>query len=75
MSIGHMTMQDIKDELRREDPELMDASDHHFQCRCEICLRWWAMMGPDGMEPGQYGPFSTAEVNTKQDELGLELSP
>ena len=51
------------------------ASDHHYQCRCDDCLTWWALCGPDGDTPGDYGPFTKAEVNARQREIGEEETP
>lgn len=44
-----------------ETKAVLDAgSDHVFSCRCEVCRRWWAAMGP---EDGSYGPFTEQEVH------------
>ena len=51
------------------------ASDHSYHCKCANCLEWWALMGPDGGDPGDYGPFSTHEVNTAQVRLNLRITP
>ena len=47
------------------------GSDHAYECRCDFCLEWWTELGPDGFEPGNYGPFTKEEVNARQRELGL----
>ena len=47
---------------------------HEYICNCDTCLSWWAQMGPDGYEPGQYGPFTTETINARQRELGLEVT-
>lgn len=32
--------------------KLMDiGSEHRHDCKCEVCLRWWEVMGP---EPEDY---------------------
>ena len=54
----------------RERDVLDAASNHSYLCRCDLCLAWWALMGPNGGEPGKYGPFSRAEVNERQRQLG-----
>ena len=36
------------------------ASEHHYRCRCAVCLKWWVLMGAD--ENGLYGPFSLKEI-------------
>lgn len=51
------------------------AGSHHYRCTCDICLEWWAGTGPDGGEPGHYGPFTKEQVNAKQKELGFEITP
>jgi hypothetical protein len=47
-----------------EAAELLTASDHPYQCRCEKCLRWWASVGPEEDDQGRqtFGPFTAAEV-------------
>lgn len=53
-------------ELIRYDPTakmLMEGSGHPYQCRCAVCLEWWAAMGPetDGKTP-TWGPFTAKEI-------------
>ena len=45
-------------------------SNHVFGCDCDTCLSWWALCGPDGGEPGEYGPFTKDQVNERQRKLG-----
>lgn len=52
----------------------MEASDHPYDCDCPKCLTWWAECGPDGGEPGAYGPFTKSDVNTEQRRLDMEES-
>lgn len=40
--------------------ELFEASDHPYDCRCDKCLDWWMVVGPD--EDGLYGPFTQEEI-------------
>ena len=43
---------------------LMQGSDPPYQCRCAICLEFWAAMGPeyeDGYTP-TWGPFTAKEI-------------
>lgn len=40
------------------------ASNHPYQCRCGICLTWWAQVGPEPDED-DYGPFTKAEVEAE----------
>ena len=42
-------------------PDFKSASDHSYDCRCALCLAWWARMGADP-QIGGYGPFSEEEV-------------
>lgn len=53
---------------------LYTNSEHDYNCTCEGCCLWWAMMGPDGGTPGDYGPFKKDEVNEKQIEFGLDVT-
>lgn len=51
------------------DPKFVDASNHPGECKCDVCLEWWARM-PDP-EPGDgYGPFTEAQVKAKRLEIG-----
>jgi hypothetical protein len=50
------------------DAEFMASTEHSYGCRCNGCLTWWAKMGDD---EGDYGPFTRAEVNERQRQLGL----
>jgi len=69
-------VQEEIDKLTDDEKRALDAgSNHTYDCRCEKCLTWWAMCGPDGGVPGNYGPFDKAEVNERQRELGLGESP
>jgi len=45
-------------------PTFVEASDHPYNCTCEICLQWWREMGPDP-DTGLYGPFG-AELPTEE---------
>lgn len=42
-------------------PNFVEASDHSGSCRCSLCLRWWATVGPD--DDGKHGPFTKAEIS------------
>ena len=62
----------VPDDVRAE----LDAgSDHKFDCDCNTCLTWWARVGPEGGEPGSYGPFTKTKVNARQRELGELETP
>jgi hypothetical protein len=52
--------------------ELDAGSSHPFGCDCDTCLTWWARVGPEGGEPGSYGPFTKDQVNARQRELGIQ---
>ena len=43
-----------------------DAEQHRYDCRCELCLLWWAS-GPD---TGDYGPFTREEVAKARRAMG-----
>lgn len=63
-------------ELPPETVQVLDVgSDHSYSCTCATCLAWWAEMGPDGGEPGDYGPFTKERVNAEQRRRGLEVTP
>lgn len=47
--------------LPQERPILDMGSDHSHDCRCDVCRKWWKLMGPD--EDGSYGPFTEEEVH------------
>ena len=31
------------EQLKRFD----EASNHPYECRCELCLEWWQLVGPE----------------------------
>lgn len=43
-------------------------TNHSYQCRCGVCLIWWAQVGPEPDED-DYGPFTEAEVKAEQTRL------
>ncbi len=47
---------------------------HGYECACPRCLTWWALMGPDGGEPGCYGPFTKDQVNAEQRRIGEQVT-
>lgn len=58
-----------------EDQVILDnSSNHPYNCRCIQCLDWWVLMGPDGGEPGKYGPFTRTEVVVRADETGKDMT-
>lgn len=71
-----MSLDDIKQFLSEtigSHAKILDeAWSHHFRCDCDVCLSGWAIVGPDGGEPGSYGPFTKQQVNARQIELGVE---
>ena len=46
--------------------DFIEASDHHFRCRCDKCRAWWAGIGPDHdsctRDTLYFGPFSEKEI-------------
>lgn len=40
---------------------LDSGSAHPYACRCEVCRRWWRLMGADP-DTGRFGPFTREEV-------------
>jgi hypothetical protein len=73
--IGNLA-DDLLDQMspRRQEVAIV-ASSHDYRCRCEHCLEWWAAVGPDGEEAGNYGPFHKDEVNAMQVKLGYQITP
>lgn len=67
MAMGHPLPPGVADALQT-------AQQHAPECACDACLVFWAYAGPD-FAGGGYGPFSRAQVNAKQRELGLEETP
>lgn len=57
-----------------DERAILDAgSNHDGRCRCQTCLRWWVLMGPDGGVPGRYGPFNRDEVVAEAVEWGKPI--
>jgi hypothetical protein len=58
--------------MKLSHTQILDESwSHPYNCNCDICLSGWALVGPDGGEPGSYGPFTTEQVNERQRDLGV----
>lgn len=49
------------------------GSNHDYRCKCGVCLQWWVEMGPDGGEPGNYGPFDAEEVIAACEARGMKF--
>ncbi len=63
----------LAEDMTTEEKKVLDiSSNHSYDCACNTCLSWWASVGPNGGEPGSYGPFTKEQVNAKQRELGME---
>lgn len=50
----------------------MAATDHAYQCRCEICRDWWVDMGPDGYD--NFGPFTWEEISARATSRGVPFT-
>ena len=50
----------------------MRAWDHSYSCRCNLCAAAWVILGPDGGEPGNFGPFDEDEIRAMAKEIGEE---
>jgi hypothetical protein len=52
--------------ISKDEQRILDSSSgHRYECRCEMCRRWWQMCGPereDDDDEGTYGPFTKAEI-------------
>lgn len=47
---------------------LMEGSDHPYQCRCTVCLAWWAAVGPEHLNGiPTWGPFTAKEIREYKD--------
>ena len=58
-------MQKFLDDMAEDfgiSEDFKQASDHDYNCRCDICLEWWSIAGPDDDESAPYGPFTEKEV-------------
>lgn len=67
----------------------MRAWDHPYSCRCDMCAMAWVLVGPDGGEEGNFGPFTEQEIRdtakmigepypegfNDEDDLGDEFEP
>ncbi len=51
----------------------MQAWDHSYSCRCEKCAIAWVSVGPDGGEPGNFGPFTEEEIRETAEAIGEEF--
>ena len=47
------------------------AWDHPYTCTCDTCQKAWTLIGPDGFEKGNWGPFTEAEMRTFAEEQGV----
>jgi hypothetical protein len=48
---------------------------HDYRCRCGTCREWWRLMGPNGGDEGDYGPFTEAEVYPEGRAVFLAAQP
>ena len=60
-AVDRMALADSLGIPRDEASELLISSDHTYDCRCELCKKWWQGMGPDP-DTGKYGPFTIEEL-------------
>lgn len=49
------------------------AWDHSYSCICRLCQGAWALMGPDGGEKGNWGPFKEEAMKQFCEEEGIEF--
>ena len=59
-------------EISPEERAVLDTN-HPYLCRCDVCRRWWKLMGPENAEDAgmpnyepRYGPFSAREILGEQ---------
>jgi hypothetical protein len=51
--------------ITKDERDLLDrGSSHDFDCRCEVCRKWWKAVGPEEGPNGEltYGPFTKDEI-------------
>ena len=68
-------MRPLRTDIPREKLHLMivDAAwNHPYECTCDTCAMAWAIVGPDGQEPGNYGPFTIEKIQEAADHLGVD---
>lgn len=43
---------------------LLEGAKCPYQCRCALCLEWWAAIGPEQLsdKKSTWGPFTKAEI-------------
>lgn len=46
--------------------DFMAASDHPYDCKCDICKGWWKSMGPDP-DTERCGPWTMEELFSKEE--------
>ena len=49
------------------------ASNHPYECRCELCQEWWAQMPDEDEEPSP--DPSEKEIKEWLDEVGMDDDP
>lgn len=61
------------EELKRFD----EASNHPYECGCEICLEWWDAVGPEEEDDDIDGelPCGCDHVDVSCDAPGCPLNP
>lgn len=47
------------------------AWEHDYRCDCRLCQGAWALMGPDGFEKGNWGPFTEDDMRRFCEEEGV----
>lgn len=53
--------------ISKAEQEIYDtASSHQCDCRCDICRKYWNLLGPDP-DDGMFGPFTIEEVEWSQE--------
>jgi len=48
-------------QMYETNPDLREAANHSFYCKCEKCREWWQRMGPN-LAASKWGPFSESEI-------------
>ena len=51
--------------IPEDEQSVLDGGNRHqYTCRCQVCLNWWVLMGPEDPETGEgFGPFTKEQID------------
>jgi hypothetical protein len=75
--LSKVFQEQARDRALHEDKIFKEATQHVYDCRCAVCLDWWAKMGPDPAVEAPdgglgFGPFTEGEINAYCIKNGLK---